>query len=91
MPFQTNGKRDYKREAQWEKKKARYRLKDRVQRVQARRAMEKAGKVSKFDDKQVDHKRELIRGGSNTASNWRVVSDRTNLHKEGMRKARASR
>lgn len=91
MPFQSNGKRDYKREATWEKTKAKHRLKDRVKRIQARRVMEKAGKVKKFDDKQVDHKQELIRGGSNSPGNWRVVSDRTNLHKEGMRKQRASR
>ncbi len=48
--------------------------------------MEKAGKVHKGDGKQVDHKVELVRGGSNTDANLRVVSARTNLEKEAHRK-----
>jgi 5-methylcytosine-specific restriction endonuclease McrA len=91
MPFQKNGKRDYKREHEWELKKARHRLKDRVQRVLARREMEKAGKVHKGDNKQVDHILPIIYGGSNSMSNLRAVSDKTNLRKEALRKQRASR
>lgn len=87
----TNGKRDYKREAQWEKTRKRSRIKDRAQRMRARRAMEKEGKVSKNDDKQVDHKRTLKSGGSNAKSNLRVVSDKTNLSREGKRKAAAAK
>ena len=45
-----------------------------------------AGKVHKGDGKQVDHKVELVRGGSNTTDNLRVVSARTNLEKEAHRK-----
>lgn len=87
----TNGKRDYKREAQWEKTRKRSRIKDRAQRMRARRAMEKEGKVSKNDDKQVDHKRTLKSGGSNAKSNLRVVSDKTNLSREGKRKSAAAK
>jgi 5-methylcytosine-specific restriction endonuclease McrA len=79
-----NGKRDYKREHEWELKKARHRLKDRVKRVQARREMVKAGKVKK--DQQVDHKVPLVYGGSNSMKNLRAVSAATNLRKEAMRK-----
>ena len=78
MPFQTNGKRDYKREAQWEKTKKPSRLKDRVKRVTARRAALKDGVVHKFDGKQLDHKTPLSKGGSNTRSNLRVVSASSN-------------
>lgn len=48
--------------------------------------MMKAGKVQKGDGKQVDHKVELVRGGSNATDNLRVVSARTNLEKEAHRK-----
>jgi len=53
--------------------------------------MEKEGLVKKFDNKQVDHKKGLVSGGSNQRSNLRAVSDYTNLHKEALRKKRASR
>lgn len=53
-----------------------------------RRIMEKAGLVSPNDNLQVDHIKPLTEGGSNNPSNLRVVSDRTNLHKEGLRKRR---
>jgi hypothetical protein len=90
MPFQTNGKRDYKREAQWEKTKKPQRLKDRVMRIQARRLVEKTtGNLP--SSQHVDHKQALTEGGGNTRSNFRVVSASTNLHKEGRRKQRASR
>ena len=87
----TNGKRDYKKEASWEKTRKRSRISDRAQRMRARRAMEKAGKVSKNDNKQVDHKKTLKQGGSNAKSNLRVVSDKTNLTKESKRKAAAAK
>jgi len=50
--------------------------------------MMKAGKVHKGDGKQVDHKTELVKGGSNDKSNLRVVTARTNLEKEAHRKQR---
>lgn len=91
MPFMKNGRRDYKKELEWEHTKKPNRVKDRAERNAARSEMEKAGKVTKGDGKQVDHKKELVRGGSNSTSNLRVVSDRTNLHKEGLRKQRVAR
>jgi 5-methylcytosine-specific restriction endonuclease McrA len=53
--------------------------------------MEKAGKVHKGDNKQVDHIIPIIYGGGNSMSNLRAVSDKTNLRKEALRKQRASR
>lgn len=53
--------------------------------------MEAAGKVTKGDGKQVDHKKELVKGGSNSNSNLRVVTARTNLEKEAKRKQSVAR
>lgn len=81
MPFQKNGKRQYKRELQWEKTRATYRAADRVKRVQARREMEKI-----YGDKpssmHVDHKRPLKSGGSNSRKNLRWTTAKANLAKE---------
>jgi hypothetical protein len=79
MPFMKNGKRDYDREANWEKTKKRSRLKDRVKRVQARREALKDGKVSLNDGKHLDHSKPLSKGGSNAKSNLRVVSAASNM------------
>lgn len=91
MPFMTNGKRDYKKEKAWERKKKPSRIKDRAERNAARRAMIKAGAVKRHDGKQVDHKVALTNGGSNKRSNLRVTSAKTNLTKEALRKKRAAR
>jgi hypothetical protein len=40
MPFMTNGKRDYKKEKNWEKTKATNRDEDRAARMRNRRKME---------------------------------------------------
>jgi len=87
----TNGKRDYKKEKAWEHKSKPGRIKDRAERNAARRAMIKAGKAKRFDGKQVDHVKPLTNGGSNSKSNLRVVSAKTNLTKEALRKKRASK
>lgn len=84
MPFMTNGKRDYKKELNWEKKEKPNRVKDRAKRNSARKEM--GLKVG--DPRQVDHKKTLKSGGSNTKSNLRVVSAKTNLSKEANRKKR---
>jgi 5-methylcytosine-specific restriction endonuclease McrA len=95
MPFMKNGKRDYKKELEWENTKARHRLKDREERHKARAAMEKAGKVRKGDGKHVDHKTPLSKGGKNTASNLRVVSAASNTsfarNKDGSLKSQTSK
>lgn len=86
MPFMTNGKRDYKKELNWEKTKATHRAKDRVARVLARREVEKTtGNLP--ESKHVDHIKALTDGGSpRSKSNLRVVSAKTNLTKEARRK-----
>ena len=85
MPFMKNGKRDYKRELSWEKKRATYRAADRVKRVQARREMEKTH-GDKPSSMHVDHKRGLKSGGTNAKSNLRWTSAKENLTKEARRK-----
>ena len=55
-------------------------------RHKARRDVEaKVGNLP--SSKHVDHKKALTDGGSNRSSNLRVVSAKTNLAKEGRRKA----
>jgi len=53
-------------------------MKKRVQQNKARRQAMAAGKVTKGDGKHVDHKVPLDAGGSNSKSNRRVVSAKTN-------------
>lgn len=84
MPFMTKGRRDYKKELTWEHQEKPSRVKDRAKRNQARKTV--GLKVG--DSRQVDHKRPLNNGGSNKKSNLRVVSAKTNLTKEAMRKKR---
>jgi hypothetical protein len=80
----TNGRRDYKKELNWEKTSKPTRVKDRAKRNAAR----KMAGLSVGDSRQVDHKRPLKSGGSNKKSNLRVVSAKTNLTKEALRKKR---
>jgi 5-methylcytosine-specific restriction endonuclease McrA len=88
MPFMTDGKRDYKKELNWEKTQAKHRAKDRVIRVLARRDVEKkTGDLP--SSKHVDHIKPLTEGGSGRSkSNLRVISAKANLHKEALRKKR---
>jgi hypothetical protein len=60
---------------------------NRVKRNQARAKLEKAGKVSKGDGKDVDHKTPLKRGGSNGDNNLSVKSKTAN---RGWRKGKSS-
>lgn len=78
MPFMRNGKRDYRRELEWEHKKKPNRVKDRADRNAARSTMMEEGKVRKGDGKDVDHKRPLSKGGSNSRKNLRVRSASAN-------------
>jgi 5-methylcytosine-specific restriction endonuclease McrA len=87
MPFMTNGKRDYKREKEWEDKKKPQRKEDRKARGRARTKMG----LSDGDPRQVDHKKPLSRGGSNKKSNLRVTSAKANAKKEVARKRRAAK
>lgn len=58
----------------------------RVKRNQARAKLEAAGRVSKGDGKDVDHKTPLKRGGSNGSSNLSVKSQTAN---RGWRKGKS--
>lgn len=80
----TNGRRDYKKELSWEKSSKPGRVKDRAKRNAAR----KMSGLSVGDSRQVDHKKPLSSGGTNSKKNLRVVSAKTNLKKEAMRKKR---
>lgn len=53
-------------------------IKNRAERVKARRMMEKTGAVTKGDGKDVDHKKPLRSGGTTTKSNLRVRSKSAN-------------
>lgn len=70
MPFMSGGKRDYKRELDWEHKKKPNRVKDRAQRNTARSTVAKTKGVKATSIKgDVGHKRAISKGGKNTLSN----------------------
>lgn len=69
--------RDYKKEYRNYQGKP-SQIKNRSKRNQARRALEKEGRVRKGDGKDVDHEDPLIKGGSNAKSNLRVRSKHSN-------------
>lgn len=89
-----DGKRDYKREVKEYTSRPEV-IKKRVAQNAARREMEKAGKVHKGDGKDVDHKRPLSKGGSNSPSNLRVQDRSTNRsfsrNKDGSLKSQRSK
>lgn len=86
MPFQKNGKRDYKRELAWEHKKKPTRVKDRAARNSAR---SKLG-LKVGDPRHADHKKELTSGGGNSLANLHAIMGSANLKKEANRKKRAA-
>jgi hypothetical protein len=74
---QDTSKRNYKKEyAEFHGKPKQ--VKNRAERVKARRMMEKEGAVTKGDGKDVDHKKPLKSGGTSARSNLRVRSIKTN-------------
>lgn len=70
-------KRDYKREYE-QYQGTPEQIANRTKRNAARRTLEKKGVVRKGDGKDVDHKKPLSKGGSNDASNLRVVDESSN-------------
>ena len=84
MPLMTNGKRDFVKERLAEKPA---RKKARAARNRARRKMG----LKNGDPRVVDHKKELVNGGSNDKSNLRVVSRKTNANKEAQRVKRKAK
>jgi len=75
MPYQKNGKRDYKKQNEKYDSKPSVK-KDRASRNAARKTMVKAGKVRKGDGKDVDHKDGNPR--NNKRSNLRVTTKAKN-------------
>lgn len=75
----TNGKRDYKRELDWEHKKKPNRVKDRAQRNAARSTVAKKKGVSATSIKgDVGHKKAISRGGKNSLANLFVQNPGAN-------------
>lgn len=77
MPFMKDGKRDYRREYDAYHSKPAQRA-NRSKRTVARNQANASGVTSKGDGKDLDHKKPLSKGGSNTRSNLRVVDKSTN-------------
>jgi len=70
MPFMTGGRRDYKKELQWEHTKKKNRVKDRAQRNGARaKVAAKAGVKATSIKGDVGHKKAVSKGGANGLSN----------------------
>jgi hypothetical protein len=65
MPFMTNGKRDYKRELQWEHNEKPSRVKDRAERNKARGMLG----LAVGDSRDAGHKKALSKGGKTTKAN----------------------
>jgi hypothetical protein len=92
----SNGKRDYKKELQWEHSKKKNRVKDRAQRNAARASVAKAKGVSpKSLSGDVGHKRAISKGGKNGLANLFVQDPADNRsfsrNKDGSMKSEASK
>ena len=75
----TNGRRDYKKELNWEKKKKPNRDKDRAQRNAARSQVAKKNGVKPTSlNGDVGHKKAVSKGGSNGLSNLFVQNPGAN-------------
>lgn len=94
MPYMKNGKRDYKREVAKYTSKPEVKKK-RAEQNAARREMVQRGLAHKGDGKDVDHKRPLSKGGTNSSSNLRVVPASQNRsfsrNKDGSLKSQRSK
>jgi len=96
MPFMTGGKRDYKKELNWEHTKAKGRVKDRAQRNGARAmvAAKKGVKVTSIKG-DVGHRKAVGRGGKNTLANLFVQNASNNRsfsrNKDGSMKSERSK
>lgn len=77
MPSSPAYKRDYKIEYKVSQSSEKEK-KNRAKRNNARRQAEAEGKVSKGDGKDIDHKKPLCKGGSNSKSNQRITSASSN-------------
>lgn len=73
MPYQKNGKRDYKLEYDLYHSRPEQR-KNRSKRTLARNDALAEGRVQRGDGKDLDHRVPLSKGGSNSRGNTRVTS-----------------
>jgi len=74
---QSRSKRNYRKEYDNYQGKPEQ-IKRRAERNKARREMAHAGVVHKGDGKDVDHRKPIVKGGSNRKSNLRAVSRHAN-------------
>ena len=77
IPYQKNGKRDYKTEYAKYHSKPEQRA-NRSERTVARNQANADGRTSKGDGKDLDHRVPLSKGGSSAKSNLRAVSKSSN-------------
>jgi hypothetical protein len=77
MPYQKNGKRNYREEYDKYHSSPEQRA-NRSKRTTARNEAIAEGRVSRGDGKDLDHRVPLSKGGSNGRSNTRVVSQSSN-------------
>jgi len=78
VPYQTKGKRDYKKELNWEHTKKPNRVKDRAERNLARAIVTRKKGKTAVKGKDVDHITPLSKGGTTTSNNLRVQSKAKN-------------
>lgn len=94
MPYMKDGKRDYKREYQ-KYHSSPEQIKNRSERTTLRREANSKGITSKGDGKDLDHKKPLSKGGSNSLANARVTSKSENRsfsrNKDGSLKSQTSK
>jgi len=94
IPYQKNGKRDYKTEYAKYHSKPEQRA-NRSERTIARNQANADGRTSKGDGKDLDHRVPLSKGGSSAKSNLRVVSKSANRsfsrNKDGSMKSQKSK
>ena len=96
MPFMTNGKRDYKKELNWEHTKKKNRVKDRAQRngARAKVAAKKGVKPTSLKG-DVGHKKAVGRGGKNGLANLFIQDPGANRsfarNKDGSMKSEKSK
>lgn len=94
MPYMSGGKRNYKKEYEAYHSRPEQ-IKNRSERTTLRREANSKGITSKGDGKDLDHKKPLSKGGSNSLSNARVTSKSENRsfsrNKDGSLKSQTSR
>jgi hypothetical protein len=95
MPYQTNGKRDYRKEELLYERKHPERNKARVARNKARAIMKKKVGVSALKGKDVGHIKAISKGGLSKLYNLKVQSAKANRsfsrNKDGSMKSEKSK